>query len=71
MIPIMSMFGLSAALKASMAIATPLFNAHNRVGLALKYNVVSSLLVVAAIWLTLPYGIEAVAQGLVLVSFPC
>ncbi|MEF8719522.1 MAG: lipopolysaccharide biosynthesis protein [Candidatus Accumulibacter necessarius] len=69
MIPVMSMFGLSAALKASMAIATPLFNAHNRVGLALKYNVVSSLLVVAAIWLTLPYGIEAVAQGLVLVSF--
>lgn len=68
MIPVIGMFGLSAALKASTAIATPLFNANNRVGLALKYNFVATVLIVVAVWLAMPYGIEAVAQVVALVS---
>lgn len=65
MIPVISMFGLSAALKASTAIASPLFNATNHVGLGLKYNVVSTTITLTGIWLTLPYGIEPVAMTIV------
>lgn len=61
MVPVMGMFGLSAALRASTAIATPLFNANNRVSLALKYNVVGTAMMMIGIWLALPYGLETVA----------
>lgn len=68
MIPVMGMFGLSAALKASMAIATPLFNATNHVGLAVKYNVIGTALMVVALWAAMPYGINMVAMAMVGVS---
>lgn len=68
MIPVMSMFGLSAALRASTAIAGPILYSHNRVGLALKYNVVSSLMMAVGIWFTLPYGINTVAMTVAAVS---
>lgn len=68
MIPVMAMFGLGAALRASTAIASPLFNANDRVGLALRYNVVATALLVAAVLVARPYGIEAVATGAALVS---
>lgn len=68
MVPVMSMFGLSAALKASTAIATPLFNAHDRVGLAMRYNAISTVGLAAAVWLALPHGIQAVALAVVIVS---
>lgn len=61
MVPVMSMFGLSAALRAATAIATPLFNANNRISLALKYNVVGTAMMMIGIWLALPYGLETVA----------
>jgi O-antigen/teichoic acid export membrane protein len=68
MVPIMGLFGLSAALKASMAIATPLFNAHNRAGLSFRFNLISTALMAVAIWLALPHGIHAVAWAVVAAS---
>jgi O-antigen/teichoic acid export membrane protein len=62
MIPVMSMFGLSAALRASTAISSPLFNASNRVGLALRYNVVGTILSVVGVVLAMPYGVNVVAM---------
>lgn len=61
MIPVMAMFGLSAAMRASTAIASPLFNATNRVGLALKYNIAFTVLHVSGVALSMRHGIEAVA----------
>ncbi len=61
MIHIMSMFGLSAAVRAATAIASPLFNSNNRVGLALRYNAIGTVLMVGAVLLTIPHGIDAVA----------
>lgn len=68
MVPIMSMFGLSSALRAATAIATPLFNANNRVGVALKYNLIGTVMMVLGILLSLPYGINAVAATIVGIS---
>lgn len=68
MVPVMSLFGLSAALKASTAIATPIFNANDRVGLAMRYNAISTVGLVAAVWIALPHGIQAVALAVVIVS---
>ena len=61
MIPVMAMFGLSAALRAGTAIAAPLFNASNRVGLAFRYNLIGAVLTVGGVVLALPHGVEAVA----------
>mgnify|MGYP000166729019 CR=1 FL=1 len=68
MIPVISMFGLSAALRASTAIASPLFNANDRVGLAFRYNVIATVLIMSAVLVGMPYGIGAVAAGVALVS---
>lgn len=68
MIPVMAMFGLSAALRASTAIASPLFSASDRVGLAFRYNLVGTLLLVVAVWVAMPYGIDAVAVAVAFVS---
>ena len=61
MIPVMSMFGISAALKAGTAIATPLFYATNQVGLAFRNNVVGTALLIGGVLLTMQHGLEAVA----------
>ena len=61
MIPVMSMFGLSAAIRAATAIASPLFNANDQVGLALRYNVIGTILLVTGVLLAMPHGIDAVA----------
>jgi PST family polysaccharide transporter len=68
MTPVVAMLGLSAALRASTAIASSLFNANNRVGLAFRYNVVGSLLTIGGVLAALPYGIEAVATAVALSS---
>lgn len=68
MIPVMSMFGLAAALRASTAIASPLFNANDRVGLAFRYNVIATGLLIGAVLVAIPYGIDAVAVGVALIS---
>lgn len=66
MVPVLSMFGLSGALRAATAIASPIFNAMNRVGLAFRYNLICSVLLFVAVAVTVPWGIEAVAVGMTL-----
>lgn len=61
MIPILSMFGISAALRGSTAIASSLFNAKNRVELALRYNIIGTILLITSIAVALPYGLQTVA----------
>ena len=65
---VMSLFGISAALRAATALAAPLFNACNRVGLAFRYNLISSTLMVGAVLWAMPYGVERVAQAVMLTS---
>lgn len=64
MIPILSLLGISAALRGSTAISSPLFNSRNQVGLALRYNTASTLLFVASILASMPYGLNAVALAI-------
>jgi PST family polysaccharide transporter len=68
MIPVLSLFGFVAAIKAGTAIAAPLFNACNRVGLSFMYNLVSTAMTIAAIWVAAPHGIDAVAWAILLVT---
>lgn len=70
MIPVVAFFGISVAIKASTVIVTPIFNACDRVGLGLKYYSLGVALTIFGIWLTMPYGIEAVsASGLVVALY--
>ena len=69
MIPVLSMLGISAAIRGSTAIASPLFNSKNRVALALKYNTIGTLLMVVAVVIALPFGVQAVATTVALASF--
>jgi PST family polysaccharide transporter len=68
MVPVMGLFGLSAALRASTAIATPLFNANSRVSLGLKYDAISTTMMVIGIWFAMPYGTTAVTMVIVVTS---
>jgi len=68
MVPVMAMFGLSAAVRAATAVASSLFNANDRVGLAFRYNVVGTLLTIAGVLLAMPYGIEGVAVAVALTA---
>jgi len=68
MTPVMAMFGLSAALRASTAIASPIFNASDRVGLAFRYNLIGSALLMVGVFVALPWGIEGVAIAVALTS---
>lgn len=66
MIPVVKLLGVSTAIKGSTAIATPLFNAANRVGLSLRYNIIGSIIVVLSVVAASPWGIEAVAGAIAL-----
>lgn len=68
MIPVLKMLGISTAIKASTAVATPLYNAKNRVGLALKYNVIGTFITLISIAVALPFGINAVAGAVAFAS---
>ncbi|HMV58782.1 MAG: lipopolysaccharide biosynthesis protein [Candidatus Accumulibacter phosphatis] len=68
MIPLVSTFGLSAAVRGSTAISSPLLNASNRVGLALKYNVIGSLLFFTGGLVGLQFGVEWVALAALFAS---
>jgi len=71
MIPMVSLFGLAAAIRGSTAIAGPLLNGSGRVGLALKYNLFNTLLMLLGVAITLQYGIVAVAVAVTISStFP-
>jgi len=68
MIPILSMLGISAAIKGSTSISIPLFNAKNRVALSLKYNVLGTLILIIGVLLALPFGVQIVAVAVALAS---
>lgn len=68
MIPVLSLFGLGSAYRGSTAIASPLFNSQNRVGLALRYNLIGTVLLVCGVLATLPHGIVAVSMAVALTS---
>lgn len=68
MIPVVGVLGLSAALKASTAVANPVFNAVDRAGLAFRFNLIATALVVVAVVSTLPFGLLAVASAVASVS---
>lgn len=61
MIPVLSLFGLSAAVRGATAIASPLFNSQNRVGLALKYNSIGTVLMIVGVLVGMPYGVVGVS----------
>lgn len=69
MIPILSMLGISAAVRASTAIASPVINSMNHVNTALKYQIVSTVLLVTGIIVALPFGLMAVATAQAIVVF--
>jgi PST family polysaccharide transporter len=68
MTPVMAMFGLSAALRASTAIASPLFNARDRVGQAFRLNLVGAAILIAGVFVALPWGIEGVSVAVAIAS---
>jgi PST family polysaccharide transporter len=68
MIPVLSVLGLSAAVRGATAISSPLFNSQNRVGLALRYNVVGTCIFVMGALVAMPYGLETVAAAIALCS---
>ncbi len=68
MIPLMTILGLSAAIRAATVIASPLFYASDRVGLAFRYNLVGTVLLVTGVMLALPHGIDAVAIAVAVAS---
>jgi PST family polysaccharide transporter len=68
MTPVMAMFGLSAALRASTAIASPLFSASDRVGQAFRLNLIGAALLITGVLVSMPWGIEGVAVAVALAS---
>jgi len=68
MIPILKLLGIATAIKASTAVVTPLFNAMNRVGLALRYNIIGTVITVVGILVALPWGLNAIAGAIALSS---
>jgi PST family polysaccharide transporter len=61
MIPLLTVLGISAALRASTAIAFPLFNSQNQVVLSFHYNVVGTIIFLISIFIAIPFGLEFVA----------
>lgn len=68
MIPLLTMSGITAAIKASLAIASPVINANNRVAQGLRYEIIGTVITVGAILLAIPHGIVAVATAIVVGS---
>lgn len=65
---ILQMFGLSAGFRAVAAVSTSLFHACDRVGLSLRYNIVGTAIMIGAVWLAVPYGVNAVAAAMAAAS---
>jgi PST family polysaccharide transporter len=64
MVPVVVFLGVGAAIRGSAAIASPIFNSTNRIGLALRHNFVATAIDVCAVVLALPHGIVWVAAAL-------
>lgn len=61
MIPLLKLLGINTALRGSTAISTPLFNAQNKVSLALRFHMADATIVLVSVWIASAWGIEAVA----------
>lgn len=68
MIPVVKVLGLGAALRGASSIATPIFNAGNRVGLALIYNTIGTSILTTAVIVTMREDIQTVANVIALTS---
>jgi PST family polysaccharide transporter len=68
MVPIVTMLGLSTAVRGSVAVAAPIFNATDRVGLALAYGIVGTFLAAAAVAAGLRFGIDVVSAAVAVAS---
>lgn len=68
MIPVVTMLGVSAGIRAATAISGPIFNATNHVVLALKVGFVGTVINAVAVALTLSWGVEAVSAAIALTS---
>lgn len=64
MILILSLLGISAALRGSTAIGSSLFNSQNRVPLAFRYNIIYTALLLCSILFAMPYGLNVVALAI-------
>jgi O-antigen/teichoic acid export membrane protein len=69
MVPLVAVFGLGGALRASTAIANPVINAWNELGRSLRFQIIGTVLTVAAIIAAMPFGLRWVAIAIVTVSF--
>lgn len=68
MVPLVSLFALSAALRGSTALASPLLNASNRPGLVLQQHLIGTLLTIGSVLLMLRFGLQAIVAAVALSS---
>lgn len=68
MVPLLSLLGVAASIRACSAIAVPVINAHDRVATGFRYGLIGTALTVGAIMVALPYGIEAATAALLCAS---
>jgi PST family polysaccharide transporter len=68
MIPALKFLGLSVAIRGSTAISTSIFNSQNKVGLALRYNIVGSIISVVLISIAATQGLDAVSMAVAAAS---
>lgn len=68
MVPLIVAFGISAAIRASTAIASPVFNACDRMPLALVYNAIGTAIAVGSVAFAIPYGLSSVGLAVALSS---
>lgn len=68
MIPVIGWFGIGAAIRGSTAIASPLFNSQDRVALSFRYNLIGTIITVAAVLSSLPFGIRVISISVTLAA---
>lgn len=68
MVPLVSLFAISAAIRGATALASPLLNANNRPGYVLKQHAITTALMIAGVVAMLPYGVRAVALAVAVTS---
>lgn len=68
MIPVVKFLGVSIAIKGCTALATPIFNSQNRVGLGLRHNIIGTIIIIVFISIASSYSIETVALAVVLAT---
>lgn len=66
MIPILQIISAGSGIRAASTMASPIFNATDRVGLSLRLNIISTVVFVASIAIGNHWGLVGVAYGLLL-----